>query len=154
MIAFLLVLALLLGVCVAVASPWRWRSGEDVDGTARERSARLAVRDLEAARDAKYAEIRDARLDLETGKLSRADFDAVDGGLRAEAVEILRRLDRAYAQLERFAGENGDLADGAPTGREAAASDDDDAGAPGPDGDGRDLPSERAGAGSYHQRPT
>jgi len=49
--------------------------------------------DLEAARDAKYAEIRDAELDYRTGKLSEADWRAVDRGLRAEAVEILRKLD-------------------------------------------------------------
>ena len=49
--------------------------------------------ELEAARDAKYAEIRDAELDYRTGKLSEADWRGLDRGLRAEAVEILRRLD-------------------------------------------------------------
>ena len=49
--------------------------------------------ELEAARDAKYREIRDAELDYRTGKLSEADWRAVDRGLRAEAVEILRQLD-------------------------------------------------------------
>ena len=49
--------------------------------------------DLEAARDAKYAEIRDAELDYRTGKLSEADWRGLDRGLRAEAVDILRRLD-------------------------------------------------------------
>jgi hypothetical protein len=53
--------------------------------------------ELEAAREAKYREIRDAELDYRTGKLSREDFAATDGALRAEAVEILDRL----AQLER-----------------------------------------------------
>jgi flagellar biosynthesis/type III secretory pathway M-ring protein FliF/YscJ len=50
--------------------------------------------ELEAARDAKYREIRDAELDQQTGKISDADFEAVDSTLRAEAIEILRKLDR------------------------------------------------------------
>jgi hypothetical protein len=51
--------------------------------------------ELEAARDAKYSEIRDAELDLRTGKLSDGDYEAIDGALRAEAVDILHRLDEA-----------------------------------------------------------
>lgn len=56
---------------------------------------RERIDELEAARDAKYREIRDAELDHRTGKLSREDWRALDAGLRAEAVEILRDLDRA-----------------------------------------------------------
>jgi uncharacterized membrane protein len=51
-------------------------------------------RALEAARDAKYAEIRDTELDYRTGKLSEEDFRTFDRQLRAEAVEILRSLDK------------------------------------------------------------
>jgi hypothetical protein len=54
-----------------------------------------SVAELEAARDAKYREIRDAELDVRTGKLSDADYQAIDGTLRAEAIEILHRLDVA-----------------------------------------------------------
>jgi hypothetical protein len=46
-----------------------------------------------AARDAKYAEIREAELDYRAGKLSRTDWTAQDRALRAEAIAILRRLD-------------------------------------------------------------
>jgi hypothetical protein len=53
------------------------------------------VQALEAAREAKYREIRDCELDFRTGKLSRADYEAIDGQLRAEAIEILNRLERA-----------------------------------------------------------
>ncbi|MFZ0040739.1 MAG: hypothetical protein WAK93_05490, partial [Solirubrobacteraceae bacterium] len=53
------------------------------------------VAELEADRDAKYREIRDAELDLRTGKLSEDDYEAIDGTLRSEAIEILHRLDRA-----------------------------------------------------------
>jgi hypothetical protein len=49
--------------------------------------------DLEALRDSKYREIRDAELDYRTGKLSEEDFKALDEALRAEAVQILRRID-------------------------------------------------------------
>jgi hypothetical protein len=50
--------------------------------------------ELEAAREAKYREIRDAELDFRTGKLSSEDYRAIDADLRAEAIEILNRLER------------------------------------------------------------
>ena len=49
---------------------------------------------LEAAKEAKYREIRDAELDHRMGKLSDDDFRTTDGELRAQAIEILRELDR------------------------------------------------------------
>jgi hypothetical protein len=49
--------------------------------------------ELEAAKEAKYREIRDAELDYRTGKLSRDDWRRLDSTLRAEAIEILHRLD-------------------------------------------------------------
>jgi hypothetical protein len=48
---------------------------------------------LEAAKEAKYREIRDAELDREMGKLSQDDWRAIDRELRAQAIEILRQLD-------------------------------------------------------------
>jgi hypothetical protein len=48
---------------------------------------------LEAAREAKYREIRELEMDHRTGKLSDEDFGTLDRQLRGEAVEILRRLD-------------------------------------------------------------
>ena len=57
----------------------------DVDAGVRER--------LEAAKEAKYREIRDAELDLQMGKLSVEDHRSIDRDLRAEAIEILRQLD-------------------------------------------------------------
>jgi hypothetical protein len=53
------------------------------------------VAELEAAKEAKYREIRDAELDLAMGKLSEDDHRAIDRELRAEAIEILQRLDAA-----------------------------------------------------------
>jgi hypothetical protein len=69
--------------------PGRDRYG--VHGGAITRAERRA--ELEAAREAKYREIRDTELDYRTGKLSQEDFAATDGALRAEAVEILDWLE-------------------------------------------------------------
>lgn len=49
--------------------------------------------DIEAAKIAKYREIRDAALDRDTGKLSEADWRTIDDRLRSEAVAILDELD-------------------------------------------------------------
>ena len=48
---------------------------------------------LEAAKAAKYREIRDAELDREMGKLSEDDWRAVDRELRGQAIAILNELD-------------------------------------------------------------
>jgi len=65
-----------------------------VAGEREERAESAARAELEAAKEAKYREIRDARLDREMGKLSEEDHREVDRELRAEAIEILRALDR------------------------------------------------------------
>jgi hypothetical protein len=49
--------------------------------------------ELEAAKEAKLREIRDAELDYRTGKLSPEDWRELDSNLRAEAIELLRELD-------------------------------------------------------------
>ena len=89
---YAIVLALLVGIVFIVSRPLLRPQGEqgvavDVDSIA---SGRI---DLEAARDAKLREIRDAELDHQTGKLSDADYATVDSTLRAQAIEILNRLD-------------------------------------------------------------
>ena len=48
---------------------------------------------LEAAKEQKYRDIRDAELDYRMGKLSEADWREADRELRAEAIEVLRQLD-------------------------------------------------------------
>jgi hypothetical protein len=83
----ILLVLILAGVAVlAISAPLRGR-------TQREAASRAERTELEAARDAKYAEIRDAELDYRTGKLSEADWRALDRQLRREAVELLHRLD-------------------------------------------------------------
>jgi hypothetical protein len=53
---------------------------------------------LEAAKEAKYREIRDAELDYRMGKLSEEDFRAADRELRGQAMAILRELDALDGQ--------------------------------------------------------
>jgi hypothetical protein len=101
-VEFVIVLAVLAIVVVVLAAPFRRPTGT-AEGSSDEaaRASRAdegALADLEAAREAKYREIRDAELDHRTGKLSDEDFAAVDGALRAEAMEILRTLDAAREQ--------------------------------------------------------
>jgi hypothetical protein len=64
-----------------------------------ERPSSADLGELEAAREAKYREIRDTELDFRTGKLSREDYDRVDGALRSEALEILDRLQASPASI-------------------------------------------------------
>jgi type II secretory pathway component PulM len=80
-----LTLLLLVVVMLVLSAPLRAARGQ-----AEPRSAELE--DLQAAREAKYREIRDAELDYRTGKLSADDYAAVDAALRAEALVILDRL--------------------------------------------------------------
>jgi CRP-like cAMP-binding protein len=85
-LAALLTLMLLAAVMAVVSRPLLAARKPEEPGRP-ERS------ELEAKREAKYREIRDAELDYRTGKLSREDYENVNGTLRAEAVEILNRLE-------------------------------------------------------------
>jgi flagellar biosynthesis/type III secretory pathway M-ring protein FliF/YscJ len=93
----ILTLVLVSAVVLVVSSPLRSARRREQRGSAgAPDSPRVAARsELEAAREAKYREIRDAELDYRTGKLSREDYEAIDGELRAEAIEILDRLESA-----------------------------------------------------------
>lgn len=83
-----LIVALLVVIVVVLSAPLRAEPG-------RRREAGVSARraDLEAAKQAKYREIRDVEMDFRTGKLSESDYRTLDRTLRAEAVEILRELD-------------------------------------------------------------
>ena len=86
LLQFLLVLAVLGAAVFVITGPLRRPPGEP-DPEDRGEAA------LEAAKEAKYREIRDAELDHRTGKLSQDDWRALDRELRAEAMDLLRRLD-------------------------------------------------------------
>jgi hypothetical protein len=87
-LVFLAVIALVGLVVLIVSGPLRARAQAHELG--RDEALRA---DLEAAKEAKYREIRENELDYRTGKLSEEDWRRLDRELRAEAVEILRRLD-------------------------------------------------------------
>jgi hypothetical protein len=87
-VEYLVVFAILFGVVAFVTAPLRRARAET-------EPAATALADLEAGREAKYRELRDAELDHRTGKLSDADYEELDRTLRGEAIAILHDIDRA-----------------------------------------------------------
>lgn len=86
-LAFLLIVLVICAVGAVLAAPLRGRDAEARDDSADR------LDELEARKQAKYGEIRDAQMDFETGKLSEEDHRALDRQLRAEAMEVLRAID-------------------------------------------------------------
>jgi hypothetical protein len=91
-IQLLVILAVLIALVLFLTAPLRRASAEV---PAAQQLAESEVAELEAAREAKYRELRDAELDHSTGKLSDEDYELLDASLRTEAVEILKKLDTA-----------------------------------------------------------
>jgi hypothetical protein len=87
-LAPLIVIVVLTVVVLLVSAPLRGGASARA-----EERAELRRADLEAAREAKYHEIRDAELDYRTGKMSQSDWRRLDRELRAEAIDILKLLD-------------------------------------------------------------
>ncbi len=87
--AALAVALIALAVAMFIIAPLRRSPGaQSADGED------PAVAELNARKEAKYREIRDAELDRAAGKLSDEDWRRQDAELRQEAVEILKELDR------------------------------------------------------------
>jgi flagellar biosynthesis/type III secretory pathway M-ring protein FliF/YscJ len=84
----LLALVLLAFIAAFVSRPLLRPEAEPDDPAEAERA------ELEARKEAKYREIRDAEADRASGKLSEEDFGRINRELRAEAIEILKRIDR------------------------------------------------------------
>ena len=80
--------AVFLALVVALIVVVPLMRGPDVDRREDERRAAL-----EAAKEAKYREIRDAELDFRMGKLTEDDYRTTDRELRGQAIKILRELD-------------------------------------------------------------
>jgi hypothetical protein len=98
----LIILAVLVALALFLTAPLRRASAEvPAQQQIAETAAETQLAELEAAREAKYRELRDADLDHRTGKLSDEDYQALDTSLRAEAVEILNRLQKAATISER-----------------------------------------------------
>jgi hypothetical protein len=91
-------LALVIVVLVAwfVTAPLRDRAPaeREVDPAVAE------LADLEARKETKYREIRDAEADRAAGKLTEEDYRRLDRELRAEAIEILKKIDRLRERTE------------------------------------------------------
>ncbi len=89
-VELLLAIVVLAAVAWFVSGPLRGGSDGDPPESELEDPERA---DLEARKQAKYREIRDAELDHAQGKLSDADWRRQDAELRREAIGILRELD-------------------------------------------------------------
>jgi hypothetical protein len=96
-VEIVIILAVLAAVTLFVSGPLRRGAPVEPEGE-------RWLAELEAARDAKYREIRDAELDHSTGKLSDEDHQAVDRALRLEAIEILHHLDDALGRSSNGSG--------------------------------------------------
>ncbi|MGE5199494.1 MAG: hypothetical protein ACM3H9_07620 [Rhodospirillaceae bacterium] len=99
-----IVLAVLIVAAVVwfVSVPLRRTREQEAAATRKVEDPRVA--ELEAAKEAKYREIRDTELDREQGKLSQADWSRQDAELRRDAIRILKQLDEAKADAERRVG--------------------------------------------------
>lgn len=87
LVAALVILAVIGALVFVLSGPLR-TGGEQVRDPSADR-----LEELEARKQAKYAEIRDAEMDFKTGKLSEDDHRALDRQLRAEAMQVLRAID-------------------------------------------------------------
>jgi flagellar biosynthesis/type III secretory pathway M-ring protein FliF/YscJ len=95
-----IVLALVIVAAVVwfVSVPLRRTRDEEAAASQRVEDPRVA--ELEARKEAKYREIRDAELDREQGKLSQADWSRQDAELRRDAISILKELDEARSAAD------------------------------------------------------
>jgi hypothetical protein len=96
-VEYALAIVILLALAWFVSAPLRGREqdGEEVaEGDVED----PVLAELEARKEAKYREIRDAELDRAQGKLNEADFHRQDAELRAEAIAILKELDRVQGK--------------------------------------------------------
>jgi len=92
---FLVVVALLGAAVWFISAPLR---REPEDAAPEDPGPAADVEQLEAARDAKYREIRDAEMDFQMGKMTEPDYRETDRELRSQAVTILRDLDELDAE--------------------------------------------------------
>jgi predicted Holliday junction resolvase-like endonuclease len=89
-VELLVIAVILIVVIVFVTAPLRRPSrGAELEDP--------GIADLEARKEAKYREIRDAQLDHEAGKITDEEWRRQDAELRREAIAILKELDAAGA---------------------------------------------------------
>jgi hypothetical protein len=95
-VEILLAVAILAAVAWFVAVPLRRSASVEAGAVTATEDPRIA--DLQARKEAKYREIRDAELDRQQGKLSQDDWQRQDAELRREAIAILKELDEVTEQ--------------------------------------------------------
>ncbi len=100
-----MILALVIVALIAwfLIAPLRRSPDRDAAVAADTEDPRIA--DLEARKEAKYREIRDAELDRRQGKLSQEDWRRQDAELRREAIAILKEIDEARGDGARAASQ-------------------------------------------------
>jgi len=104
-VEYALAIVILLALAWFVSAPFRDRRGADGEPLASVEDPVLA--ELEARKEAKYREIRDCELDRAQGKLTDEDFRRQEAELRAEAIAILKELDRVQGKRAGRAKEGG-----------------------------------------------
>lgn len=92
-----LVAAFVLILLTGLAILWPYLRPLPAFGPATEIDPRLA--ELYAQRDMLYRAVRDARLDMATGKLSAADFEQHEARLKQQAADVLRTIDQVEGEL-------------------------------------------------------
>jgi crotonobetainyl-CoA:carnitine CoA-transferase CaiB-like acyl-CoA transferase len=90
-VELVLIAVILVVLAVFVTAPLRRAAGTPDEAE----DPRIA--DLEARKQAKYREIRDAELDREAGKITEQEWRRQDGELRRDAIGILKQLDELEA---------------------------------------------------------
>jgi hypothetical protein len=95
-VEYALAIVILLALAWFVSAPLREARAEE--GAAVDGIEDPVLAELEARKEAKYREIRDAQLDRAQGKLDEEDFRRQDAELRAEAIAILKELDRVQGK--------------------------------------------------------
>ena len=92
---YALAIVILLALAWFVSAPLRERPGAEPEAGEIEDPV---IAELEARKEAKYREIRDGELDRAQGKLTEEDFRRQDAELRADAIAILKELDRVQGK--------------------------------------------------------
>lgn len=89
---------------VVLAGLGAWFISRPLFAPAVDRTENPEVAALEAARDTKYREIRDAELNWRAGRIDDAEFRELDAELRRDAINLLNRLERAWERSGEPAG--------------------------------------------------
>lgn len=98
-LAGLLAVLLVVIVLAIVTAPLRAHLVARESGPGPQTGDEEALRRLEAEREARYRELRDAELDYRTGKLRSADYEVIRENLRREALAVLDAIEATRARL-------------------------------------------------------